>query len=282
MAKIACPQCKSDATKLPAFLKNHSVAYCELCGWNIPSATARIRMDVRVGLALSVTGLVLVLMAWRGPWGFKGALMIGAAFLSLPALMVLVGQYRLTRIRRIVIGPGRTTGAATTAGQTQTQSNSELDRFCLTPRPRQVKMSWAGRCYVVGVGSATLLGLWLLSMMVRALLHPSPGVAVKLVFSVAVYFWWCWICFAFLRNRIQERSLFVNGEFATGTVANRSEGSEGAYIVYAFQAPSGRAFQNRVFDFSKNQFEQMPVHVFYDPLDPSRNAALEASVYRAD
>jgi len=234
-------------------------------------------MDVRVGWASGVVGLVLVMLAWRGPWGFRGALIIGAAFLLLPASMVLLGEYRLRRITRIVSGPGRTTGAATTGGQTQ--SNFELDRFCLTPRPRQVKMSWVGRLCVVGVGGATVLGLWLLSIMVRALLHPSPG--VKLVLGVAVYSWWCWICFAFFRNRMRERSLFVNGEFATGAVANRSEGSQGAYIVYAFQAASGRAFQNRVFDFSKNQFEQMPVHVFYDPVDPSRNAALEASVYRA-
>jgi hypothetical protein len=125
-----------------------------------------------------------------------------------------------------------------------------------------------------------VLGLWLLSIMVRALLHPSTGVALKLVFGAAVYWWWCWICFGFFRNRIRERSLFVNGEFATGTVTNRSEGSQSAHIVYAFKAASGRAFQNRVFDFSKNQFEQMPVHVFYDPLNPSRSAALEASVYR--
>jgi len=280
VVKIACPLCKSNATKLPPFLKNHGVVYCELCGWNIPSATARIRMDVRVGWALSVVGLVLVLLAWRGPWGLRGAVMIGAAFLSLPASMVLLGQYRLTRIRRIVIGPGRTIGAATTVGQTQTQSDSELAQFCLAPRPRQVKMSWVGRLYIVGAGGAMVLGLWLLSIMVRALLHPSTGVTLKLVFSVAAYFWWCWICFGFFRNRIRERSLFVNGKFAVGTVAKRSEGSQGAYIVYVFQAGSGRAFQNRVFDFSKNQFEQMPVHVFYDPLNPSRSAALEASVYR--
>ena len=278
MAKIACPQCRSDATKLPAFLKNHSVVYCEFCGWNIPSATARIRMDVRVGLALSVVGLVLVLMAWRGPWGLRGALMIGVAFLSLPASLVLVGQYRLRRIRRIVIGPGRTTGAATTGGQTQ--SNFDFDRFCLTPRPRYVKMSWLGRFYVVGVGGATVLGLWLLSIMVRAMLHPSQGSTLKLFFGVVVYCSWCWICFAFFRNRIRERNLFVNGEFSMGTVATRTEGSQGAHIVYAFQSASGHAFQNRVFDFSKNQFEQMPVHVFYDPIDPSRSAALETSVYR--
>jgi len=113
--------------------------------------------------------------------------MIGAAFLLLPAWMVLLGEYRLRRITRIVGGPGRTTGAATTGGQTQ--SNFELDRFCLTSRPRQVKMSWVGRLYVVGVGGATVLGLWLLSIMVRALLHPSPGVALKLVLGVALYSW---------------------------------------------------------------------------------------------
>jgi len=122
--------------------------------------------------------------------------------------------------------------------------------------------------------------MWLLSFMVQTLVHPPPGAALKLVFGVVVYCGWCWICLAFFHNRIRERKLFVNGEVAMGTVATRTEGGQGAHIVYVFQADCNGAFQNRVFDFSKNQFEQMPVHVFYDRLDPSRSAALEASVYR--
>jgi len=204
--------------------------------------------------------------------------MIGVAFLWLPASLALLGQYRLSQIKRIATRPAQTTGPSASGGQPK--SNFELDRFCLTPRPRRVKMSWLGHLYVVGVGGATVLGLWLLSIMVRALLHPSPGATLKLVFGVVVYCGWCWTCFAFFRNRIRERNLFVNGEFAMGTVAIRTEGSQGAHIVYAFQAASGRAFQNRVFDFSKKQFEQMPVHVFYDAVDPSQNAALETSLYR--
>lgn len=276
MTKIICPRCRSDATQLPAFLSNHSVAFCDHCGWNIPIATARIVTDIRGGWLAGAIGLVLVLLASRGPWGFKGALLIGVAFLWLPASLVLVGRHRLSRIKRIATARAPTLDPAAVS---QTQSNSELDQSCLAPRPRQVKMSWLGRFYVVGVGAATVLGLWLLSFMVQTLVHPPPGAILKLVFGVAVYCGWCWACFAFFRNRIRERNLFVNGEFAAGTVATRTEGREGAHIVYVFQA-SGAAFQNRVFDFSKNQFEQMQVHVFYDPLDPSRSAALEASVYR--
>jgi hypothetical protein len=260
VAKIVCPRCKSDATKLPAFLKNHSVAYCEHCGWNIPAATARVQTDVRAGWLVSALGLVLVGLAWRGPWGFTGAVMIGVAFLLLPASMALLGRYRLSRIKLIAADKAQTPRPSIATGQDQ--SNSELDRFCLTPRPRRVKMSWLGRLYVFGVGAATVVGTWLLSFMARALLHPPPGATLKLVFGVVVYCWWCWICFAFFRNRIREKNLFVSGEYATGTVATRTEGSQGAYIVYAFQATSGRVFQNRVFDFSKNQFEQMPLHVF--------------------
>jgi hypothetical protein len=278
VAKIACPSCRSDATKLPAILLQHSVAYCEQCGWNLPLATTRIRMDVRVGWLVSALGLVLVLLAWRGPGGFTGALGIGVAFLLMPASVALLGQYRLSRIEQIATGLARTTSPAAPGGQAQ--SNFELDRFCLTPRPRQVKMSWLGRLYVVGVGGTTVLAMWLLSIIVRGLLHPVPGAALKVVFAVVVYSWWCWCCLAFFRNRIRERNLFVNGEFARGTVATRSEGRQGTHIVYAFQGASGSTFQNRVFDFSNNQFEQMPVHVFYDALDPSRNAALETSLYR--
>ncbi|HYL85609.1 MAG TPA: hypothetical protein VE263_15345 [Candidatus Angelobacter sp.] len=204
--------------------------------------------------------------------------MIGAAFLVLPASMVLLGQYRLTLIKRSATVLGQTTPAPTSLGLAQ--DIIELDRLCLTPRPRKVRMSWLGRLYVVGVGTATVLGLWLLSFMVQMLVHPPPSAAVKLVFGVVVYCGWCWICFAFFRNRIRERNLFVNGEVAMGTVATRTEGSQGAHIVYVFQAATNGAFQKRVFDFSKNQFKQMPVHVFYDPLDPSRNAALESSLFR--
>lgn len=277
MAKIACPNCRSDATKLPAFFKNHSVAFCEHCGWNIPTATARTVADIRGGWLAGAIGLVLVLLAWRGPWGFRGALLIGVAFLWLPASLVLLGRHRLSRIKRIATAPAPIVVPAAVG---QTRRNFELDRFRLTPRPRQVKMGWLGRLYVVGIGGATALGLWLLSFMVRTLLNPPPGAILKLVFGVVVYCGWCWMCFAFFRNRIREKNLFANGEFAMGTVATRTEGREGAHIVYVFQAASGAAFQNRVFDFSKNQFEQMPVHVFYDPLDPSRSAALETSIYR--
>lgn len=275
MTKFAGPRCGSDATKLPAFLKNHSVAYCEHCGWNIPAATSRTLADVRAGWLVSALGLVLAGLAWRGPGGISGALLIGVALLLLPASVALIGQYRLSQIKRIATRRLQATGQATSAGLLQ--NDIELDRFCLTPPPRQVRMSWLGRFYVVGVGGATVLGMCLLSFMAQTLLHPPPGAAIKLVFGVVVYCGWCWICFTFFRNRIRERNLF---EFAAGAVASRTEGSQGAYIVYAFQASSGRTFQNRVFDFSKNQFEQMPVHVFYDALDPSRSAALETSVYR--
>ena len=257
---------------------NHSVAYCEHCGWNIPAAASRTLADIRAGWLVSALGLVFAWLAWRGPWGIGGALGIAVAFLLLPASLALIGQYRLSKIKRLATSPLQATGPAASGGQLQ--SDFELDRFCLTPRPRKVKMSWLGRLYVVGVLGATVLGLWLLSFMAQTLVHPPPGAAVKLVFGVGVYCWCCWICFVFFRNRIRERNLFVKGEVATGTVATRKEGDQGAYIVYVFQAASDGAFQNRVFDFSKNQFEQMPVHVFYDPLDPSRSAAFEASVYR--
>lgn len=277
MTKIACPRCRSDATQLPAFLNNHSVAFCDYCGWNIPAATARTVADIRGGWLAGAIGLVLVLLAWRGPWGFRGALLLGAAFLWLPASLVLLGRHRLSRIRRVATAPEPIVDPAAVG---HTRNNFELERFCLTPRPRQVRISWLGRLYVVGVGGLTILVLWLGYILLQEFMHLASANPVKLVFAFVIYGWWCWCCFAFFRNRIQERNLFVNGEFATGTVATRTEGREGAHIVYVFQTASGGRFQNRVFDFSKNQFEQMPVHVFYDPLNPSRSAALEASVYR--
>ena len=282
MAKIPCPRCRADATRLSAIVLLHRVAYCEHCGWNLNVAATQVQTDVRANWIVSGFGLVLVLLVWRGPGGFGGALGIGVAFLVLPASLALSGQYRFSQIKRVTTALAKSASPTATVDGAQTQSNFELDRFRTIARPRHVRMIWRGHLYVVGVAGATALAVWLLSVMVQGLLHPPPGTALKAAFAAVIYGWWCWSCFAFFRNRLQERNLFRNGELAHGTVATRTEWRYGTHIVYTFQAVSGRTFQKRVFDFSNDQFEQMPVHVFYDALDPSRNAALETSLYRVD
>jgi hypothetical protein len=50
--------------------------------------------------------------------------------------------------------------------------------------------------------------------------------------------------------------------------------------VYSYRDSSGKGFQNRVTDFSNKLYEEMPIHVFYDPLNSCESAALESSLYR--
>jgi hypothetical protein len=50
--------------------------------------------------------------------------------------------------------------------------------------------------------------------------------------------------------------------------------------VYSYRDASGKGFQNRVTDFSNKLYEEMPIHVFYDPLNSCESVALESSLYR--
>ena len=91
-----------------------------------------------------------------------------------------------------------------------------------------------------------------------------------------------WSCVSFFSNRIRERRLFMNGELLQGTVVSRSDTRAGRQIVYCYRDCRGHGFQNRTADFSNRLYEEMPVHVFYNPLDSRQGAALEASLYTVE
>jgi hypothetical protein len=127
----------------------------------------------------------------------------------------------------------------------------------------------------------TAFVLWLLSLVLRGIAGPSNLATIgKGVVALAIWSWALWSCISFFRNRIRERRLFMNGELSLGVVVTQSGTEFGSRIVYRYRDATGNSFQNRATDFSKKLYEEMSVHIFYNPLNPSENAVLEGSLYQ--
>jgi hypothetical protein len=282
-SKVHCPHCHTEATEIRAFLLiQNSVAYCQNCGWNIGKATTKLRIDMWAMWGVAGIGVLLAVTAlMRGPYGMRGAVLLAVPFVALPLGSGLVAKYRLSRIAEIQPGrPGQVVHGTTPPSATQAAADQDND-VSLAMRPRTVRLTMRGYLYTAGVALATVFVLWLLSLVLRGIAGPSNlAILGKYVVALLVWGWALWSCISFFRNRIRERQLFINGELSQGIVLTQSKTRYGSLIVYSYRDASGKGFQNRVTDFSNKLYEEMPIHVFYDPLNSCESVALESSLYR--
>lgn len=278
---MRCPHCHTEATEIRAFLFQHSVAYCKDCGWNIDKARTKLRTDMWAMWMVSSLGVIMAATAWvRGPYGIRGAMQIAVPFVALPVGSGLFAWHRLANIavrqpysnRRVV--DGATAVSATAA------ASERVNDVSLAMRPRTVRFTMRGYLYCAGITLVTAFVLWLLSVGLQGIAGPSNADIAKSLFAFLIWSLALWSCVSFFRNRIRERRLFVNGEVSEGVVLTQSESRLGSRIVYSYRDGSGSGFQNRATDFSNKLYEEMSIHVFYDPLDSRESAALEGSLYR--
>ncbi|MGC1482900.1 MAG: hypothetical protein WA789_03815 [Candidatus Acidiferrum sp.] len=230
-----------------------------------------------------VSGVGVLLAATASmaePFGIRGALGIAVPFVALPLGSGLATKHRLTRIAALETSAKQgTVGGTKPVLATPGAAGQDKDAS-LAMRPRTVRLTVRGYMNIAGVAMAMTFVLWLLSLVLRGIADPSSGTITKTVVALFVWSWALWSCFSFFRNRIRERRLFVNGELSQGCVLIQSRTRYGSQIVYSYRDASGNGFQNRVADFSKKLYEEMPIHVFYDPLNSRESAALESSLYR--
>jgi hypothetical protein len=245
-------------------------------------ATAKLRSQMWDMWLVAGVGVLLASTAWiRGPYGVSGAAMIAIPFVLLPLASGLVTKYRLSRLAGVHPDRQQRAVDGETASAIRTVAGHERDAS-LAMRPRVVRLTMRGYLYTAGMTVLTAFVLWLLSLRLRGISGPSNVAIAKHVFAIFVYSWALWSCASFFRNRIRERRLFMNGELSQGYVLNQSETPFGRHIEYNYSDMSGTAFQKWATDFSKTLYEEMPIHIFYDPLNPRESAALESSLYRLD
>jgi hypothetical protein len=275
-----CPHCDNKVTRTSAFFLGGTEVYCNKCGWNSKKAESNLRVSMWGSWVASGVGVILAATALRGPWGPTGALLIAIPFAILPFGSGLVTRYRISKIP--VPHPREENYVRHGALPAALKGDATLQRddVPLAAKPRVVRFMKRGYLYSLGVALAAGSVLWLLSFGLRGIVSSASGEKAESVFIVLSCCLLLWPCVSFYRNRIRERRLFVNGELSQGVVVTQSSTQLGSRIVYSYRDPSGNFFQNRATDFSRKLFEEMPIHVFYNPLDSRESAALEGSLFR--
>lgn len=279
--ELHCPHCHKKATEIRAFLFQHGVAYCEDCGWNTDKARTKLRTDMWAMWMVSGLGVIMAVAAWvRGPYGIRGAMQIAVPFVALPVGSGLFTWYRLANI---VVGQpysNRQVLDGATAVSATAAASERVNDVSLSMRPRPVRFTMRGYLYCAGMTLITALVLWLLSVGLQGIAGPSNADRAKSLFALLIWSLALWSCISFFRNRIRERRLFIDGEVSEGVVLTQSESRVGSRIVYRYRDRSGSGFENRATDFSNKLYEEMSIHVFYNPLDSRESAALEGSLYQ--
>lgn len=208
------------------------------------------------------------------------ALGVAIAFVVLPFGSGLVTRFRLSQISiRHMAAPEHFPHGEPALTTARVDSTPQGD-VSLAIRPRAVRFMLRGYVYCVGVGAATAFAFWLLSIGLGGIAaptsrHKAEGLFIVLMCSVCL-----WACITFYRNRLRERRLFMKGELSQGFIVTQYSTQLGSHIVYGYRDGSGNTLQNRATDFSKKLYEEMPIHVFYNPLDSRESAALEGSLFQ--
>lgn len=259
-------------------LTDGSDFYCGDCGWNVHKAATNLRIATWASWGASVVGVVLAAFALKGPWGAEGALLIAIPFVLLPLASGLVARFRLSKIVVRQIG-AKVPAAGPVAEATRDDTTSQNDAS-FAARPRAIRFTKRGYICSFGVALATAFVLWVMSIGLRGLVGPSGAGKTKSVFIVALWTVFLWSCVSFYRNRLRERCLFIHGELSRGIIVTQSGTQLGSRIVYRYNDGNGNSFQNRATDFSKKLYEEMPIHVFYNPLDSRESAVLEGSLFQ--
>lgn len=278
LPRVHCPNCHKEATAVRAFfLADGSEFYCGDCGWNVHKTATNLRIATWASWGATVVGVVLAALALKGPWGTQGALLIAIPFVLLPFVSGLVTRFRLSKIEVRQVGSRVAPGPVAVANRVDATPQNDLE---FTARPRAVRLTRRGYAYSLGMALATAFVLWLLSLGVRGLVSPSSANKTKSLFIVVVWTAFLWSCVSFYRNRLRERRLFTHGELSRGIIATQSNSQLGSRIVYSYNDGNGKSVQNRATDFSKKLYEEMPIHVFYNPLDSRESAVLEGSLFQ--
>lgn len=252
--------------------------YCGDCGWNVDKATKNLRIAAWASWGAAVAGVVLAALVLKGPGGAEGALLIAIPFVLMPFASGLVTRFRLSKIAVRHVG-AKVPAAGPVAAANRDDTSPQND-VAFAARPRAVRLTTLGYVYSLGMALATALVLWLMSFGVRGLVSSSSANKTKSLFAVVVWTAFLWSCVSFYRNRLRERRLFTHGEISRGIIATQSNTQIGSRIVYRYNDGNGNSFQNRATDFSKKLYEEMPIHVFYNPLDSRESVVLEGSLFQ--
>ncbi len=171
--------------------------------------------------------------------------------------------------------------------QAQPIPDAFLQRIQSLSRPRRVRFRFPGApAVIVAFAFAVLFGIFIFAM---TSVKPAAGprdtapfpyfvLLAPIIFVVLIV---GLVIIPVLLKEKRNRPLFEEGEVAAARVLAQRTVSQGktsySQIDYEFRASDGQTIRNSERDLSRKVFEDMLIPVFYDPVNPSRCAALCAS-----
>lgn len=285
MTYITCPLCGSPIKQRGFF--GQGKPFCVQCGWNLERAETSLKEKARVPLFILVAFAIMAIGLF---WVTSGTGRGGHLFPALPivAIFVLAGGLPLWSYfsTKRAIALAKATPSVQGA-QAQSVPDAFLQRIQSLPRPRRVRFRFPGNSVAVFVlAVAMLFGIMFFA---TARVRPPGGardtapfphfilavpvVSVILILGLA-------LIPALLKEK-RNRPLFQDGEVAAARVLAQRTVAQGktsySQIDYEFCASDGQTIRNTERDLSRKVFEDMLIPVFYDPVNPSRCAALCAS-----
>jgi hypothetical protein len=128
-----------------------------------------------------------------------------------------------------------------------------------------------------------LVGLWLflfISFVKDVKISP-----VSAIFWVAVLLFIVSMSVRGLRKGLANRRLLENGGCVVGRVKSQIEvkvgrGGRASEISYSFKDDLGQTWFGEGTDHTKSRFTEMPLVIFYDLKDPSKNVAVCATAWK--
>lgn len=285
MSNITCPLCGAPVT-VRGFL-GQGKPFCAQCGWNLQRAESSLSANSRapqvVAAAFAIMAIALLWMV-SNAHGEKNLV----AVLPILVIFALVGGtlYWSYLSTKRAIAEAKATPSLQGV-QAQPIPDAFLQRIQSLPRPRRVRFGFPGApLAAVGFGFAMLCGALFFA---TARVGPPAGPRDAASFpyfvlfgpiSFVVLILGIVIVPALLKEK-RNRPLFQDGEVAAARVLAQRTVRQGktsySQIDYEFRTSGGQTIRNSERDLSRKVFEDMLIPVFYDPVNPSRCAALCAS-----
>lgn len=284
--KVACPRCHG------ATILGGGKPCCLACGWNLDAAETHAGhhlKNVPIGIAL-LAGFYLLLFvvfrqrqgdSWSG-WPFAIFVVVGGIFLAQTLVKEWKALKQIEAIRKRTTIPASATGPARPEwDQTTLEGFRVLSSIA---RPRLVRMSRRGK---IDVAVLSLLSLVVLVPILAFFLEPATRETNwhSLLFEIF------WIVFVVaggfglareFRKQVRGRDLLREGEITLGRVTGQAfTGSKHpkSRISYEYQDRAGGQYQGSDTDQNRTLFEEMPIPIFYDSLNPSKHIPEFVSIW---
>ena len=143
-----------------------------------------------------------------------------------------------------------------------------------TVKPRSLLWNWRMKATAVLTVLIIAILIWIV---------PAHSVRGRFNDGGSILILVCWVTALIalpLVPELSNRELLTDGEIAVGRIIYQIEQpgkDRRSAILYAFADGRNRGFVGRGFDISNSLGRGAPVIIFYDPLNPNKNVAMECS-----